>query len=59
MVLDVRGCRRSVINIAHTRLLRITGTRLTLPKQPLCLLFAAGITRLGRLRFGVRSPGSC
>ena len=33
MVLGVRGCTRSVINIAQTRLLRITGTRLTLPKH--------------------------
>jgi len=59
MVLGVRGCTRRVINVAQTHLLRITGTRLTLPKQLFCLLFAVGLTKLGRPRFGVRSPGKC
>jgi hypothetical protein len=59
MVLGVRGCTKRVINIAQSRLCRITGNRLTLPKQLLCLLFAVSLTNLGRPRFGVRSPGSC
>ena len=58
-MLGVRGYTRRVINIAQTRVLRITGTRLTLPKQLFCLFFAVGLTQLGRPRFGVRSPGKC
>ena len=57
MVLGVRGCTRGVVNIAQTRPFRITGTRLTLPKQLFCLFFAVGLTILGRPRCGVRSPG--
>jgi len=59
MVLGVRGCTRGVVNIAQTRPFRITGTRLTLPKQLFCLFFAVGLTILGRPRCGVRSPGWC